>query len=252
MRFFYRLEAERWFFVMVGMFLLAISVSCKGVQPAMTPAQMVTGPVPNLTLGPGDVIDFKFFYTPELNDSQTVRADGKITLQLVGEVMVQGKTPDEFRKELVKLYTPELKNPEIAVIVRTLYDNRIYVGGEVKTPGLIPMMGRLTVLEAIMQAGGFDRKTAEMKNVVVIRHINGNRYGCAIDLTDVLKGKEVKEFYLEPHDIVYVPPTVIVKVDQWIDQYINRIIPRTGFTASYPVGSGIMGVDTSTAILPSP
>jgi protein involved in polysaccharide export with SLBB domain len=166
----------------------------------------------------------------------------------VGEVMVQGKTPAELRQDLIRLYTPELKRVEVAVIVRTLYERRIYVGGEVKTPGLIQMPGRLTALEAIMQAGGFEPKTAKVSNVVIIRHKDGKRYGASLDLTRDLKGKEVQTFYLEPQDIVYVPRTNIVKVNQWIDQYINKIIPRTGLTYSYPIGPGTIGLDTSTAV----
>jgi protein involved in polysaccharide export with SLBB domain len=201
-----------------------------------------------VTLGPGDIIELKFFHNPELNDTQTVRPDGKITLQLVGEVTAQGKTPLDLRNELVKRYTPDLRTPEVMVIVRSLYDRRVYVGGEVRTPGLVAMPGPLTVLEAVIQAGGFDLRTANLKNVIIIRHKNGNRYGCALDLAGALKGKEFQPFYLEARDIVYVPRTKISKVNLWIDQYINKLVPRTGFVFSYPMGAGTVTLDTSTAV----
>ena len=169
---------------------------CQTVKPA--PAPTAVGPEPNpeppaaLVLGPGDGIDIKFFHTPELNENQTIRPDGKITLQLVGEVSAQGKTPEALKAELIRLYTAELRNPEIAVIVRSLYNRRVYVGGEVKTPGLVLMPSRLTALEAIMQAGGFDPRTAKHDSVVIIRHRDGKRYGCSLDLTGALKGEEGK------------------------------------------------------------
>ena len=47
------------------------------------------------TFSPGDSIDVKFFYTPELNEIQNVRPDGKIALQIIGEVTAAGKTPAE-------------------------------------------------------------------------------------------------------------------------------------------------------------
>jgi protein involved in polysaccharide export with SLBB domain len=239
----------KWIAMPLWWCLIAISMGCQVVQPAVKPAEMQSESMPKVTLSPGDVIDIKFFYTPELNDTQAVRHDGKITLQLVGEVMAYGKTPDEFRDELIKLYTSELKRPEVAVIVRSLYERRVYVGGEVRTPGLILMPGHLTALEAIMLAGGFDPRTAKISNVVIIRHKDGKRYGCALDFTKVIAGgEEVRPFFLEPRDIVYVPRTTIVKVNQWIDQYINKIIPRTGMTLLYTRGAGTLGLDTSTAI----
>jgi protein involved in polysaccharide export with SLBB domain len=226
--------------------LLVISVGCQGVQPVVKSGSESS---PTVTLGPGDIIELKFFHNPELNDTQTVRPDGKITLQLVGEVTAQGKTPLELRNELIKRYTPDLRTPDVTVIVRSLYDRRVYVGGEVKNPGLIAMPGRLTALEAIMQAGGFNPLTGKINNVVIIRHKDGKRYGCALDFRDALKGGEFQPFYLEAQDIVYVPRTNIAKVNQWIDQYINKLVPRTGFSFSYPLGAGTVSLDMTTQVL---
>ena len=177
-----------------AVFLFLFFTGCQNVKPVIQSEFLEDQPAPRITLGSGDVIDVKFFYTPELNESQMVRPDGRITLQLMGEVSVQGKTPEELRNELTRLYTQELKNPEIAVFVKSLYERRVYVGGEVKTPGLIPMPGRLTALEAIMQAGGFDMRTSKRTNVVIIRHKDGKRYGCALDMTGALKGEEGRPF----------------------------------------------------------
>jgi len=97
------------------------------------------------------------------------------------------------------------------------------------TPGIVEMPGKLTVLEAIMQAGGFDMREAEVRNVVVIRHRDAQRYGYSLNLKPALTGDETQSFFLEPQDIVYVPRTEIAKVNQWVDQNINKIIPDTGF-----------------------
>ena len=197
---------------------------------------------PHVALVPGDVLEVKFFYTPDLNELQTVRPDGKIALQLIGEVEAEGKSPAKLRDELKDLYTPHLKTPEIAVIIRSFYDRRVYVGGQVMEPGIVEMPGTMTLLEAIMQAGGFDIREAEVRNVVVIRHRNGQRYGQSIDLKSALTGEEVQPFYLEPKDIVYVPQTTIAKVDQWIDQHINKIIPDTGFNFRRTMGDTTIGM----------
>jgi polysaccharide export outer membrane protein len=224
-------------------FLILTIAGCQTVkpvsdsEPTVAPAADLEPrpePVPVLTLGPGDTLDFKFFHTPELNDSQTVRPDGKITLQLIGEVTVQGKTPNELRGELIRLYTPELRNPEVAVIVRSMSDRRVYVGGEVNKPGVIPMPGRLTALEAITEAGGFRMETAKLKSVLVIRQREGRLRGSLIDFSEIPKGEAGPPFYLEPRDIIYVPETAIVKVDRWMDQYIYRVLPMLKNVGFYP------------------
>lgn len=202
---------------------------------------------PRVTLEAGDVVEIKFFYTPELNETQTVRPDGKIALQLVGEVEVEGKTPADVRAELLDLYAHYLKDPEIAVIVRSLLNRRVFVGGKVMTPGVVEMPGKLTVLEAIMQAGGFDTREAEVRNVVVIRHKDGQRYGYSVNLEPALTNTSdgTEPFYLEPQDIVYVPQTEIAKVGQWVDQHINQLIPRTGFIYMRSIGKSTIGINTS-------
>jgi protein involved in polysaccharide export with SLBB domain len=93
-----------------------------------------------------------------------------------------------------------------------------------------------------MQAGGFNVKEAEVRNVIVIRHINGRRCGQSINLKPALTGDEVQPFYLAPRDIVYVPQTTIAKVDQWVDQHINKIIPDTGFNFRRTMGRTTIGM----------
>jgi protein involved in polysaccharide export with SLBB domain len=195
-----------------------------------------------VALAPGDVVEVKFFYTPDLNEIQTVRPDGKITLQLIGEIEVEKKSPTELQEELIKLYTPLLKTPEITVIVRSFYERHVFVGGQVMAPGIVEMPGTMTLLEAIMQAGGFNPKEAEVRNVIIIRHINGQRYGQSINLKPALTGDKVQPFYLAPKDIIYVPQTTIAKVDQWVDQHINKIIPDTGFNFRRTMGNTTIGM----------
>jgi len=194
-----------------------------------------------VTLAPGDVLDVRFFYTPELNVSQTVRPDGKIALQLVGEVTAEGKTPAELRQELLTLYQSHLKEPDVAVIVQTFYRRRIFVSGEVLKPGPIPMPGQMTVLDAIMEAGGFRWPTAEAGSVVILRHKDDTQYGYCIDLKPALKGGEFRPFYLEPEDTIYVPQTRITELDQWMDQHINNLIPRTGIVILSQQGATTVG-----------
>jgi polysaccharide export outer membrane protein len=241
----------------VAVLLMLLPVGCQTAKPAKTPLEMSSeigsAAEPKLILATGDVLDFKFFYNPELNDSQTVRPDGKVTLQLIGEIMARGKAPLELQEEITKLYASQLRRPEATVIVRSLANRRIYVGGFVRNPMLIEMRTRMTALEAIIQAGGFDFWRAEVRNVVIIRHKDNKRYGCALDFSASLQGKETQPFYLEPMDIVYVPRTTISQVNLWIDQHINQIVPKIGFTYLAPLAGGAtIGIQPGSTVYTQP
>ena len=159
----------------------------------------------DITLGPGDTIEIRFFYTPELNVIQTIRPDGKIVLQLVGEIIATGKTPGELTAELYNGFSKYLKQLDIAVFVQSYNNRYISVVGEIAIPGDIPMLRNLTALEAIMLAGGVDMEDADYSNVVVMRHEEGKWIRYKVNLEDLLTGKSDDPFYLKPLDIVYVP-----------------------------------------------
>ena len=237
-----RIKETHFLVCILAILFLAASAGC-GSAPAakLSPAAEQMLP-PRMVLGPGDAIDVKFFYVPELNESQIIRPDGVISLQLVGEVRVSGKTPEEVREELFRLYTPHVKRPDVTVIVRSFRDRRIYVGGEVNKPGVFEMPGPLTALEAIMQAGGVNPLTAKVETVIVVREKDGKRVGTLLDLGRALEGEPTEPYLLEPHDIVFVPQTTITKANQFIDQYISKMIPQVGFIYTQPAGRGTIGV----------
>jgi protein involved in polysaccharide export with SLBB domain len=204
-------------------------------------------PDARVILAPGDLVDVKFFYTPELNESQNIRPDGKITLQLAGEVMAAGLTPSQLQSDLENKYTGLIEKPSVAVIARTLYHRNVYIGGAVNTPGMIEMPGDLTALSAVIRAGGFNMREAELENVIVIRQEGATRKAYSLNFKEELKG-DVPEapFYLHAQDIVYVPRTRIVNVGQWVDQHINKIVPQFGFTFLQTSGNTTIGYDNAT------
>lgn len=181
---------------------------------------------PVITIGPGDRLDVVFFDTPEMTRSVQVNSSGTIFLELVGEVEVAGKTVHQVTNELEELYLTQLKNPDLTVIPTELYSNRVYVSGEVMRNGYISMPGPITVVEAVMESGGFNLTTAAINNVVVMRKTDGRYKGYTLDLRPALKGKAYNPFYLQQRDVIFVPRKKIASVNLWIDQYINRILPQ--------------------------
>jgi protein involved in polysaccharide export with SLBB domain len=177
----------------------------------------------------GDRLDIQFFNNPEFNQEVTVRPDGKIALPYVDDVQVAGLTPSEVDAAITEPFRGVLLRPEITVIVREFAGQRVYVGGEVNQPGFIPLTGRTTALQAILSAGGF-LDTAQVSQVLLIRRGLGNRHaGHALDLGHVLRtGQTDQDVMLQPSDVVYVHKTRIAKVNQFVDQYIRRLLPLPG------------------------
>jgi len=158
---------------------------------------------------PGDHLSIKFFFNPELNEENLiVRPDGLISLQLVNEIKAADLTPVQLKSLLAEKYTGQLKNPEIAVIVRSVREPyRIYVDGQVKSPGEFEIVGSLSVLQAIARAGGLLEDTAKKSEVKVIRQdLDGQKFVINVDLNGALNGGDLRQdIRLLPSDFVYVP-----------------------------------------------
>jgi len=192
-----------------GLFVLAVFSGCSSteVAPSVQQAafQAEAGRAPEvLTIREGDVLKIAFPGAPNLDTTQQVRRDGRITLSMVGEFKASGLTPADLEKELVKVYSSQLVSKEVTVTVVSSSFS-VFVTGAVMRPGKITSDRPLTALEAVMEAGGFDPAKADMKAVVVIRNEEGGTKNYPLNLKLVLEGKSNVPFYLKPSDIVYVP-----------------------------------------------
>ena len=179
---------------------------CIGCQA--TPKQQVplVGQTPNY-LNAGDVVKISFPAAPELNQTQKVGTDGTLTLPLVGEVHAAGKSPGQLQSELANLYKPQLQDNEVLVTL----DTRalpVVVSGAVQKPGKIVFERPATVLEAIMEAGGFTPE-ADLKKVSVIRIAKGQHYTQMFDFRPILHGKATPAVYVSNGDVIYVPEKLL-------------------------------------------
>ncbi|MBI4527272.1 MAG: polysaccharide biosynthesis/export family protein [Deltaproteobacteria bacterium] len=197
------------------------------------------------TLKEGDDLQIRFVFNPELNQVITVRTDGNISMPLIGDIQAAGLRPTDLRKNLLKAYARHLKNPDITVLVGGLVtrkifadesfisvhltkpaDRLIFVGGEVQRPRSLRLEGKLTALQAIMEAGGV-KETADLSQVVVLR-TGPYEQGQWIktNLTHPLAGKDVlHDIDLKDGDILVVPMSGIARLNLWIKQYIRDVMP---------------------------
>ncbi|MGQ8367332.1 polysaccharide biosynthesis/export family protein [Glaciecola sp. 1036] len=180
-------------------------------------------------LGVGDKFSVKFFYNPELNEEIMIRPDGKASLQLAGDIEMAGLTVEELRLKLTDQFTSFLKNPEVSVIVREIESQQIFVGGEVVNPGMYKATGGLSPLQAIFLAGGAEA-TAELSTIVILRD-NGEPFldYYIIDMENNLgQPNQFQYFQLQANDIVFVPQSRIASINQFVDQYIQKMLPILG------------------------
>lgn len=193
-------------------------------------------------LKPGDTIQIQFYYQPELGTVQEIRQDGRISLALLGEREVSGLTADELAKRLKEEYSPYVDRIEVAVIVTKIAPEMVYVSGAVPMNQVLKYVGSLTVTQAIIGCGGFS-SAAKLDSVLVIRD-QGTRQPMIykIDVQEAVR-KAGRDFLLQNHDVVYVPTTTITRVNQFVNQYIDGIIPKhvaAAFGFSYPL-RGVSG-----------
>jgi polysaccharide export outer membrane protein len=157
-----------------------------------------------IILREGDVLKITFPGSPNLDTTQPIRRDGKLNLPLIGEIDAKGMTPAAFQEKLVQAYASQLSSKEVTVQVQSS-TFPVFVNGAVMHPGKILSDHPMTALEAVMEAGGFNYDTANMKEVSIVREENGTMLHFVINLKAVLTGNENKPFYLKPKDIIYVP-----------------------------------------------
>lgn len=161
----------------VGCGVLAIIAGCQ--MPESTVATQQTRSLAEAsqlpetqTLREGDTLKISFPGAPNLDTTQQIRRDGRITMSMVGEVMAAGLTPDALEKELLKGYSSQLLSKEVTVTVVSSSIS-VFVTGAVIRPGKVVSDHPISALEAIMETGGFDSVKADMKAVVVIRQEGG-------------------------------------------------------------------------------
>ena len=228
------------FAVTILFFLVGCASQQPNVKSAVAGVKATSQKPQDYLIQPGDELEIKFFYNPEINEKVIVRPDGKISLQLVDEVPASGLTPLQLDNVLTQKYSRELKNPMLTVIVRSFTNERIYVGGEVNEQGLIDLKTGMTPLQAVLNAGGL-KETASPESAIVIRKGTDNRpVPMKMNLKDAMYGKiGSADFILQPSDIVFVPKSTIAKLNKFVNQYIEDLFLFRGvsFGFSYEVHS---------------
>ncbi|TMA11695.1 MAG: polysaccharide export protein [Deltaproteobacteria bacterium] len=205
-----------------------------GVTPASGAMPAPSGRS-HYVLVPYDAINITFPYHPEHNtDSKapiTIRPDGNIILDAVGSIRAAGLTPEELGKIIAQKSSDRMKDPEVIVTIAQFAPRRIFVGGQVRTPGIVLISEGIimTPLQAIFDRGGFT-DTAQVDSVVLIRDAgSGNPRIGRLNVDQSMEGGLAEQVTLLPNDVLYVPMSGIGRADLWVRQHLRDILPTELF-----------------------
>lgn len=195
------------------------------VHPIVPVSPPITGP--QSTIHPGDTLRVTRDFT---GDQQTfvVQPDGRFFYPLAGPIDTTGKTPEQVSAELFKALIGTLSSPQVTVNILASPSNRIYVGGDVRTPGFLDLTGGLNLHQAVLMAGGL-LDTADEDLIAVARYnLATTRYDVYFvsfaDMFDDAPDRR-ESFALQRDDIIFAPKSSVGSAIETVDLFLNRLLP---------------------------
>jgi polysaccharide export outer membrane protein len=199
---------------MMSKFAALFSVLCLLLAACRTPRPVSTDVVTSEevapkrstseTLGIGDLMEVRVYQEADLSGAFKVSPEGSIDFPLCGRISVMGKTSQKAADAITQcLKNGFLKNPQVTVLVREFSSKKVFVLGEIAKPGTFPYEENMSIIQAVLLAGGFTKLSAK-NGTSVTRLVNGQETRVKVPVADIEQGRE-KNFPLQPGDIVFVP-----------------------------------------------
>jgi polysaccharide biosynthesis/export protein len=182
-------------------FFVLAALACGGCQTQWPPLPYPPGPHTAVRLSPGDTIKVTFAEESDLDQTQKIRRDGKISLPLIGEVTAAGKRVIDFQHELISRYEGSLDNPEVLVTLDGTAS--VIISGFANKPGKYGFDRPTTVYQAIMEAGGVS-DYGSLSNIHLTRIINGLQRTESFSLRPAIRGQPIQPEYVQDGDVIYI------------------------------------------------
>ena len=158
---------------------------------------------PDYRLGPSDVVTVTVFRAPEVTGDFRINEAGNLVMPLVGETRIQGMTTAEAAEALRQSLNQSFyRDPDVSVALKEAGSQRITIDGSVREPGVYPLLGRTTLMQAVAMARGATPE-ANLRRVVVFRQIDGQRMAAAFDLRDI-RAAQMDDPVIYAQDIIVV------------------------------------------------
>ena len=159
---------------------------------------------PDYVIGADDTLHISVWKEPDLSETLPVRADGKISLPLLGDVAAAGFTPTQLATLLTDKLKKYVADPRVTVIVTAMNSQRVYVTGEVTHTGSMTLTPNMTVLQALASAGF--TQFANTKGIYVLRVVDGKQVKIPVNYKKLVKGEAMDQnVVLRPGDTIVVP-----------------------------------------------
>lgn len=182
--------------------LLGVLVLVASAMAGASMAQPATGfasppvaagqPTQDYRIGPLDKLNITVYQVKDLTlQDVQVDASGRVLLPLIGSVVAADRTAPELSAEIANRLRGEfLQNPQVSVWVSESLSQKVTVDGSVIQPGVYPLTGPTTLIEAVSMAKGPDSKTANLSRVLVFRVVDGKRTAAVFNLKKIRQGKQ--------------------------------------------------------------
>ncbi|MGA0606736.1 polysaccharide biosynthesis/export family protein [Phenylobacterium sp. VNQ135] len=203
------------------------ALAAKNSLPAPDSAALLAPAAADYRIGAQDVLEVNVFGIEDLKREVQVDNGGNVSLPLVGAMKAGGRTPGEFSEDVEKaLKAKYMKDPQVIVTVKNAQSQRVTIDGAVNKPGVYPLSGPTTLLQAISLGGGPDQKLANVKKVAVFRQVGGKRHAATFNLNEIRAGK-TDDPQIYGNDIVVVDTSGGSK----FIQNFQGVFPLLGFLA---------------------
>ncbi|HEX5663610.1 MAG TPA: XrtA/PEP-CTERM system exopolysaccharide export protein [Xanthomonadaceae bacterium] len=182
-----------------------------GTTNAPPPAEVAVTSVEAYKIGVDDIVQVSVWRNPELGITVPVRPDGKISVPLVGDVDAGGRTPDEVAKDIQEKLSQFVREPQVAVILTDLrsheYLSRVRVTGAVRQPISVPFRPGMTVLDAVLAAGGLTEFAAPDRSELYRKAGEGESTTMhQVRLDRILNhGDLATNYAVAPGDVITIP-----------------------------------------------
>lgn len=193
----------------------------------------------NYIVGAQDVLAITLYDQQDLSGKYTVEADGTFTFPLIGRVTVGGLTMREVEQALrTELSKGFFKNPQVSVAVEQYRSQRVFVMGEVRTPGPYPLVGSMTLIEALARAGSTTEYAAGEALIVrsrdqqpsggpVLPERDSTASVIHVDVKALQMGRLSENAELRDGDTIFVPRAELVYVFGQVNRPGSYTLQRT-------------------------
>jgi len=186
-------------------------------------------------LAPPDTLTIVVRPEPAIERVLVVRPDGRISLDLIGDVEVRGRTVEDVRNEVTRRLKEFIVQPDVTVTLTKSESRTFYIFGEVGRPGAYPLIGDVTALYALGIAGGSTKFASENSAMLVRPSPEGELTYPVYYASITREGRGETNYMLQPGDVIYMPPTWSAKIGYAIQNFTYPITAILGLGGSQAI-----------------